>query len=124
MSALRRIYITLGVAGGIAGAGYHGYLLWDLLGEASPATDEIKLLAIGIGLGVCGLVAALLGLLSRPASLVLLFFIAVLGLLPLPLTWAPAAALMIIGGLVGLATLRRPTNQANPHPASQPGPQR
>ena len=120
MSALRRIYITLGVAGGIAGAAYHGYLLWDLLGEASPAADEIKLLAIGIGLGVCGLVAALLGLLSRPASLILLFFIAVLGLLPLPLTWAPAAALMIIGGLVGLATPRRPTDQAQPPRVAQP----
>jgi len=116
MGALRRLYITLGVAGGLAGAGYHGYLLWQLLGEASPATDEIKLLAIGIGLGVCGLIAALLGLLSRPASLVLLFYIGLLGLLPQPLTWYPAAALMIIGGLVGLASLRSPVEKQNPGP--------
>ncbi len=124
MRTTRKIYIAFGLAGGLAAAGLHAYLLWRLLAEDAPALDEIKLLSIGIGLGICGVVAALVGLLSRPASLVLLACVGALGLLPHPLTWLPAAALMFIAVALGVTSLRRPVAkpQADARPKQEPTP--
>jgi hypothetical protein len=110
-SAIRKISLILGLAGGAASIAVHAYLLAGLLQQADPAPAEIKRLAVGITLGVAGLAAALAVRASQPVSMALLFSLGALGFFPNPTTWAPAGALLIIAGSLTLLDLRRLTVQ-------------
>lgn len=112
---MRRASLTFGLAGGMAGMAVHAYLLLRLLEQTGPAAGQVEHSAVGVALGAAGVAAALAVRASRPVSAVFLLSLGALGLFPNLLSWAPAAALMITAGTLGVVDLRRsPTRSGQP----------
>jgi hypothetical protein len=117
---VRRASVVLGLCGGAAGIVIHMVLLVLLFGQAEQPLGDLEHLAIGVFLGTAGIGAALATRRSLRAGAVLLIALGLLGLLPNPLTWAAAAALMVAGGALALVALRRPGTRPRAAAASTP----
>ena len=118
---MKKASIVLGLCGGAAGIAVHIVLLVRLFGQAGQPLGGIVRLSVGIVLGVAGIAAAVAARGSLRARALFLPSIGLLGLFPNHLPWAPAAALMVTGGVVAFAALLRSAAQPPAATASAAG---
>jgi len=97
----------LGILGGLAGIGVHAVLLVRFFMQTHGLFQVFLQLALAVALGLAALVVAAVCRRSLRTLAVFLPILGVLGFFPRPVSWAPAGALLVAGGVTALISLRR-----------------
>jgi hypothetical protein len=118
LGAIMRVTsFVLGILGGLAGVAVHAVLLFRFFGQSDRPAATLVQLALAAALGVTALLVAVTARGSTRTLAVFLPLLGVLGLFSRLLTWAPAAVLLVAGGVVALVSLRSGAGSSRPSPA-------